>query len=310
MTLPQERKKIRPLHHDDKIAISRELQVKTLEEISRVAKPTRRDMVFHGGTGVSLVHGSPRWSEDLDFMATTQAVQRLSAGSASFGARLQLAFSARTPGAEVSVQEKNDPGEILNEGSLARWMVRWSHPEVRGVVKIKVEFYLCQEERLAAYPSHVNFPTAPEHRSREPLPCADLVAVWSDKIVAMASRPVVKYRDLHDLGYIAPLLAEAGISQADRISALKASMGIYGRSAQEIAEGLARPIVRDGIADEVAWFEDMRRWFAGEAYEDLASRSALSRLLEDFHGEFSTGLQIVDALCDADRICGREELAW
>lgn len=310
MTLPEERRKIRPLHHDDKIAISRELQVKTLEEISRIAQPTAREMIFHGGTGVSLVHGSPRWSEDLDFMATRGAVDRLFGKSEALASRLQLAFSARTPGAEISVADKNDGGGDLEDGSLARWMVRWSHPDVRGVVKIKVEFYLCAEDRLAAYPSQMALPRAPEYASREALPCAELISVWSDKIVAMASRPVIKYRDLHDLGYIAPLLERANVSEEDRISALKASMGIYGRKASEIADGLARPVVQEGIADEAAWAEDMRRWFAGEAYEEMAAAQGLKDLLGRFHIEFSTGLRVVDALCEAEKSCDAEEPRW
>lgn len=310
MTLREERKKIRPLHHDDKISISRELQVKVLEEIARLAKPSGRDMVFHGGTGISLIHGSPRWSEDLDFMATPGAISRLSSNTSSLAARLQLAFSARTPGAELSLLEKTDSEDKSDIGDLVRWMVRWSHPEVRGVVKIKVEFYLCPEERLAAYPSHENFPEAPECRSREALPCADLAAVWSDKIVAMASRPAIKYRDMHDLGFIAPLLQSAGISDADRLNALKASMGIYGRSAREIADGLMRPIVQEGIADESAWAEDMRRWFAGAHYEEMASKNSLAQLLDRFHGEFSAGLRLVDALCDLELNSETEGPTW
>ncbi|MCE6959326.1 nucleotidyl transferase AbiEii/AbiGii toxin family protein [Cereibacter sphaeroides] len=290
-----------PLGHDEKIRISRALQVFALDEIARQAPPRRDELVFHGGTGVSLVHGSPRWSEDLDFMATPEAIGRLGERHGAVERALRLKASVLTPGARLDLQDKTGTVSRRHEhGEVARWLIRWEHPAMLGAVRIKLEFYACPADRLGAYPSQAAWPAAREAQALHALPAATLVSVFGDKIVAMASRDALKYRDLHDLGWLSPRLAAAGTTEEDRLEALRASMGIYGKTPSDIAAGLARPTVSEGILDREAWEDDMRRWFAGPEYETLADRRELDRLHAAFRTEFAIGCDLVGRLCEAE----------
>ena len=300
--------KPKQLGNDDKIYISRMMQIFSLEALARGASPTPEMLVFHGGTGVSLIHESPRWSEDLDFMATPVMAGKLLKVRESIERDLRLKMSAMVPGSKITLQDKT-PDFFANPeiGNVARWLLRWEHPSFVGAIKIKLEFYLCPEERLSAYGSLQAFPSAPECRSSVDLPAAQLVSVWADKIVAMASRHMLKYRDLHDLGYISPLLDGLSLTEDDRDRALSASMGIYGRTAASIVEGLNRPLVAEGIADRVAWEADMQKWFAGKSFDKMVAEKHLDRLLVGFHKEFDIGLQSVARLLERELETDRPE---
>jgi hypothetical protein len=282
------------LTHDDKITISRTLQVITLEEIARAARPGAGEFAFHGGTAISLTRGSERWSEDLDFVAAPGLLARLAGKRTAVERGLQLKISVMMPGAKVEIQDRTGiEGREPVPGEVDRWLIRWEDPGRHGAVKIKAEFYVCPEERLAAYDTTPAAPMAPEARSALALPAATPLAFWADKIVAMASRPVVKYRDIHDLGFLAPILLRLAASEESRRTALEASMGIYGRSARDIIEGLDREIILDGVADEAAWRDDMRRWFSEEAYGAMAATGTLEGLRAGFLEEFALGRRIV-----------------
>jgi hypothetical protein len=304
---PKARLRKTPLGHDDKISISRALQVMTLEEIARAARPGAGELAFHGGTAIALTRGSPRWSEDLDFMASPELVSRLAGKRLVVERGLQLRISVMTPGAKVEVQDRTGmEGRPAVAGDVDRWLIRWEDPSRHGVVKIKAEFYVCPEARIARYDTEPVAPMAPEARSALALPSATPLAFWADKIVAIANRPAVKYRDVHDLGFLAPLLARLNPSEADRAEALAASMGAYDRTPAQILEGLDRELVTEGLADDAAWREDMRRWFAEAAYGEIAASGALEGLRRGFLEEFATGRRLVTAMAAPDSAADAE----
>lgn len=288
------------LGHDQRIGVSRSLQLRLLEEIGRQAAKLEffDELVFHGGTSLSLLHGSPRWSEDLDFMGTPQAIAALMGRRRQIEAALQLRASLEMPGAVVAVTEKrrNSMPEV---GDVDKLMVRWEHPGVLGVVKVKAEFYATPAARLKAYEAVEQRPLKATSSLMQGIRAATPLAIWADKIIAMAQRPMLKNRDIHDLGYLHDLLDAA----QDRRAPLQATMGIYGRSADEIRDGLEREFILAGIKSPAAFLDEMARWFTEAEMRDIQNSGSMERLYEGFKEEFAIGRGLVDDLVAADAVC-------
>lgn len=283
----------KPLTSDMKIRISKELQLRALEEIGHYMKTDElgANLVFHGGTSLSIIHGSPRWSEDLDFMGAPETVRKLMARSANIEAALQLRSSLIMPGSSVSLTSKmTNPQPKM--GDVDRLRIRWEHPGYLGAVKVKVEFYICPPERIAAYSAEVRRPEMGGTVSRSELLAATPRSIWADKIVAMAQRPALKHRDIHDLGFLHPLVSP----DDDREDALSATMGIYGRTAQEIHQGLARDLVTEGRVDFEGYRENMARWFSEAEMAELEKTGRLRQLFSDFEAEFAIGQGMVSEM--------------
>lgn len=281
------------LSNDKKIEISRMLQLNMLEEIGRVAKSTGigDQVIFHGGTSLNANHGSPRWSEDLDFMASPEFSESLFSARARIEAALKFRASLAMPGSSVDLIDKT-PGSERALRSVDRMLLRWDHPAHVGAVKVKVELYLCEPEIIASYMSQPMQPKIDGVQTRSALNSAALVSIWADKIVAMAQRPALKHRDMHDLGYIQPRL-EPGL---DRDAALGASMAIYDRSAEEIRVGLMRDLVLEGIEDKESFAENMANWFSECEMAEIREAGALDRLYDAFRVSFDEGVDLVDRL--------------
>lgn len=280
---------------EDRIRSASRLQLDALELVSRT-HGSKAGLVFHGGTSIAFGHGSPRWSEDLDFMATPEAIAGIFARSDHIAEHLQLRSSLFTPGARIDVARKKGGGSI---GEVAKLNLRWEHPEMIGAIRIKVEFYACPEERLLPYEHH---PTRIGWRGRtlrEPVAAATLESVWADKILAMALRPALKHRDIHDLGLIAPRLRP----DFPREDYLRASMGIYDKRPEEVAEGLSRSLVTDHLADSASFLADMERWFAPAAFSEMAKTGVLDRAHRNFLEEFDRARDILEGMTCSESPC-------
>ncbi|MBW3243387.1 nucleotidyl transferase AbiEii/AbiGii toxin family protein [Epibacterium sp. DP7N7-1] len=282
-----------PLHHDLRIRISKNLQLRLLEEIGRhVARAeVCKDLVFHGGTSLSLLHGSPRWSEDLDFMAAPRAAKAIMDFRLQIEAALQLRASLEMPGAAISVtaKRKSDEPQI---GDVEKLMVRWEHPAYVGAVKVKVELYITPPERLYEYDQAAQYPVINDEVSKFPIMAATPLSIWADKIIAIAQRPMLKRRDIHDLGFLHGILT----SDVERHAALNATMGIYDRNSEDIRNGLERDIVRNGIEDQTEFREEMARWFTEREMLFLKGDGHLDRLYQGFLKEFALGREMVHAM--------------
>lgn len=280
-----------PLTNDIRLEITRELQNFMLAEIARRAEASGIDegLVFHGGTSLSIIHGTMRSSEDLDFMASPDAVRGIFGHADNIEASMRMRASMEWPGAQLDLNVKNS-GRDLELGEVARMMLRWEHPGYYGAIRVKVEFYLCPQERLDRYESRKQ--PIEGDPSRGMIRAAVPVSIWGDKIVAMAQRPALKHRDIHDLGVLSRMLP----SDADLRSALRASMGIYGRGPEDIRDGLRRDLVMAGDSDFAGFSEDMSRWF-GEAHVlRMRQRGDLERLFEAYLGQAAIGRELIDEL--------------
>ncbi|MFG6080363.1 nucleotidyl transferase AbiEii/AbiGii toxin family protein [Paracoccus litorisediminis] len=293
---PSRRLKRSELSVEDRIGIAARLQLDALDLV-RQANSGSEGMVFHGGTSIAFSQGSPRWSEDLDFMATPDAVTRIFSRAGSIGTMLQLKSSVADPGATVELTRKKGGDGVM--GEVAKLNIRWEHPQVIGAVKIKVEFYTCPQTALENYTARAIAPRWLGNGPAGKVATAIPESVWADKIVALALRPALKYRDIHDLGYISPKL----IRDFDRTSFLQASMGIYGKSAEDIASGLERPEVVDHIAEKDAYMADMERWFSPDLFAYLKDYGRLDDQHAMFMREYERARRDVNALISGPDFC-------
>ncbi|WP_411839616.1 nucleotidyl transferase AbiEii/AbiGii toxin family protein [Paracoccus sp. ME4] len=277
-----------PLTNDARLEVTRELQNFMLTEIARRADAEGIDagLVFHGGTSLSIIHGTKRSSEDLDFMGSPDAVTRIFAHSVQIEAAMRMRASLEWPGARIDLVRKAQ-GREPELGDVVRMMLRWEHPGHYGAIRVKVEFYLTPQDRLDRYLSQRQAIAGDVSRGliRAALP----VSIWGDKIVAMAQRPALKHRDIHDLGVLSRMVP----AQADRKAALLASMGIYGRAPHEIRDGLQRDFVLAGDTDFEGFSEDMSRWFGAEHVLRIRANGDLERLFEAFLDQAALGRALV-----------------
>lgn len=280
-----------PLTNDARLEITRQLQNFMLTEIARRADAEGIDdgLVFHGGTSLSIIHGTKRSSEDLDFMASPEAVTNIFAHTAHIEAAMRMRASMEWPGARIDLGKKaTDRAPEL--GDVARMMLRWEHPGYYGAIRVKVEFYLTPQERLDRYLSRKQSIEGDE--SRGLIRAAVPVSIWGDKIVAMAQRPALKHRDIHDLGVLSRMVP----AEADRSAALLASMGIYGRAPQEIRDGLQRELVLAGDTDFDGFSEDMSRWFGEAHVSRIRANGDLERLFDAYLEQAELGRALVAEL--------------
>lgn len=274
------------LKPEQRLEIAASLQLEMLDLI-RQTQGDKTDLIFHGGTSISYIHGSPRASEDLDFMATPEAVGRIFQRGPMLASMLQMKTSMNQPGAQVDLNiKKGEEGRI---GDVAKINLRWEHPEFHGAVKVKVEFYMCPEESIAAYTARHHAFSGQGRSFSSPIWSATPESIWADKILAMALRPVLKHRDIHDLGFITPMLPE----DFDKEAYLEASMGIYGKEWADLDAGLKRDVVLDHIHDFGAFMTDMERWFSADDFAVRRNAGVFDRLHEDFLVQFDAARAVL-----------------
>lgn len=146
-------------------------------------------LVFHGGTGLRIVHGLPRFSEDLDFhTAGPDAVFDL--GLHAEGLRVDLeqaGYSVElTPKLEGNVQGVmvKFPGLLHDAGLHAR-------AEARLNVKLEIDRNPPDGFGVERSPVNIYFPFVVKHHDR--------ASFLAGKLHALLQRPYPKGRDYYDL---------------------------------------------------------------------------------------------------------------
>lgn len=162
-----------------------------------------REIAFHGGTSLRLSWNSARYSEDLDFLLSKN-VQGLDKVAAKVEAAMIEMAHRLDPNFNIEVRDKTK-----NIDRMSSYVVTVSHPNYVGKVKVKAEFWRTQPAYLDNYPTQLRTPHNPLGAldflatATHAVPAATLETAYADKLVAFATRPYVKWRDLYDLWWIA-----------------------------------------------------------------------------------------------------------
>jgi predicted nucleotidyltransferase component of viral defense system len=175
-------------------------QLAYLSALAVVAEWGRDELAFHGGTSLHLAWGSPRHSEDLDFLLTKSAAG-VDKVARAIGSLVIEQFRAHDSNFEILVSERSKaPARMLS------YEVSVRHPTFRGSVMVKAEFWRVASSYLQSYPTVLRTPIVAVGDARaprmSPICAAALETAYADKLTALATRPYLKWRDLYDLWWI------------------------------------------------------------------------------------------------------------
>ena len=220
--------KRRSLTPNEILQLCATLQRATLGALMASRRWERGDLAFQGGTCLHLAHGSPRFSEDLDFMVRggmslvglEKAIERLLVLPDSLPPGLKRAVT-------LAKDDRNPHAFIVSLGG----------PDYLGSAKVKVELWTTPQaamERLQLVVQPMTSPTG----ERFFLPVETLPEILADKVYALGARDRIKPRDIFDLWW----LKNNNPSAAPMLSrdALQLRLMIYPNGAQDEAETAAR----------------------------------------------------------------------
>lgn len=154
-----------------------------------MASPPGNALVFKGGTALRLAHGSPRFSDDLDFSLLTPVSQ--------------VVF-ARAAGSIAKALPEVTLVEALSERFTLFALFRVDEPYLRYAFSIKVEVSTRPESREQGPDLTLRLLTSPVTPISVLAQVATLERMWIDKGSALAARR--QPRDLYDLWFIAEKL--------------------------------------------------------------------------------------------------------
>jgi len=251
-----------------------------------------RSLVFQGGTSLRLCHGGTRFSEDLDFVCSSE----LDAGAwRDFSLRLAERIAPLPQGDVLDVRPPRAPlarRSRANHVQLHRWRVRLrlAPREGQGARSLLVNVEVADvpaydvEARLASSPI-----LAPAMGASAPclLRVCSRSEILADKVLAVAGREYIKARDLWDIHWLRH--RQVGL----RLDWVQAKAGDYSISdlparLQERCQGIAQPGMRQAFCREMSRFLDHRqaaRWLADEAVA-----TALLAEVHDFLRETAAAL--------------------
>lgn len=160
------------------------------------------EVAFHGGTSLRMSWASARYSEDLDFLLSREVkdLDRIARK-----VELSIGEMARRIDPNFVIEMKD---KTKDQERMGVYMISVSHPGFIGKAKIKAEFWRTNPIYLDRYPTELRMPHVAGGSSdlvfltSNPVPAATLETAYADKLVALATRPFLKWRDLYDLWWI------------------------------------------------------------------------------------------------------------
>lgn len=180
----------------DAFDIRQALHVAVLDALMASRRWEPGDLVFQGGTSLHLAHGSPRFSEDLDFLVNSSL--KLQTLSRTMATRLQ-SISWLPQDARLSVT-------VAKEGHNPHaFVVSVGGDKLIGSVRVKVELWAADPNvlsQLKVVVSPVRLTSGPGAGMQTFVPTASLHEIYADKVFAIAARPYLKPRDVFDLHWL------------------------------------------------------------------------------------------------------------
>lgn len=263
----------RNLTHQELLAAAETLQVALLDGIVRARRWGKSELAFQGGTCLHLAYGSPRASEDLDFIVASDKGLEAIMQAAVVHARAYVRHSVG-PDASLEVKSRGDASGDDEPRNPRIFTVTLKTPAYLQALKVKAEFYVTAPRLAAAYASDVRAARlSQEAQMRRPIglaisqaivPAGRLTEIFADKIYALAARPYLKHRDVFDLWWLDQ--QGARLEGNALVRALQARCALYPNGPQDTAvlagalNARAGEIVTARHVDALAL--DMRRWLA------------------------------------------------
>lgn len=205
------------------------LQAATLSALMDSRRWEPGDLAFQGGTCLHLVHGSPRFSEDLDFMVRGgMSIAGLEAGIQQ---RLALPPTA-PPGLKLTVSVGKD------EHNPHAFVVTAAGQGYLGSAKVKVELWRTPGSVMQQLQLLVR-PVMTQLAATALVPTLTLPEILADKVYALAVRERLKPRDVFDLWLLRTQHAQTAPRVQPELLALRLQIYPRGAPAETAAQWLA-----------------------------------------------------------------------
>jgi len=158
-------------------------------------------LVFQGGTSLRLMWGSPRFSEDLDYLVRKDQVDSLDALVKKVAGRLHEALAGQGFNGKVEV---SPPRRRKGLAVIGYWVNYIDSCYGGEKVKVKCEFKPVTEKQIQDYHSVVRAASDPliNIMLRPMVEAAMLETILADKVMAVTARKQFKYRDFFDMWWI------------------------------------------------------------------------------------------------------------
>lgn len=213
-------------------------------------------VVFQGGTSLRLCYGSPRYSEDLDFVG---GASFSSSDMQGLGDTLVRALSAVDPEIDVRVREPDN-----DRSTVSRWRVRIRVAGQRRDLPsqiIKLEIAAIPSYEPTAGLVNVNYPQLAGLFDQIPVRVESMTEILADKMVSYVCSSHPRYRDLWDMNWLLARGADTGAAwdMARRKAADYNELDEWG-DVDAKAAAIAGIMTGGGFADE------MRRFIEPDTY--------------------------------------------
>lgn len=242
------------------------LHVLFIDGLSMSAELSLDRIAFHGGTNLHLSWGSPRYSEDLDFLVSRDFAGRIRKIMAKIETRMQRVAAAHDPDLRIEIRDKTK-----DRNALLNYRVAMSRPGIIGQAMVKAEFWQVEADYFKKYNSKFVTQKAgvatfdkPLITLTPPMPAASLEAAFADKIVALSLRPHLKWRDLFDLWWIDK---QIGANVVEHVDAVKHHASGY--SGASLQDGIERFLARDPDDVLSTADPDLKRWLPKPLWDGL-----------------------------------------
>ena len=213
--------------------------------------PLGDHLIFQGGTALRICYQGDRLSEDLDFVCGLGNAEPL-----VIEPLVTILHQQMTERYGLTFEKVKGPKgqDLTDRAQLKRWEFVITVPLQERKQRIRVE--VCNVPAHDALPKLVR-PSYPQLEMMEPivLQVESEREIMADKIIALAARPWVKYRDVWDLKQ----LTDRGLEPDQGLIRIKAAD--YGLTALGLCQGLVgvqsrlqSPEVRRGFVAEMTRF--------------------------------------------------------
>lgn len=259
------------------------LHVATIEALINSRRWKPGDLVFHGGTSLHLVHGSPRLSEDLDFMVGSTVDLAMIGKSV----QARLAGAAWVPkGTELTVDK------IKDQDKMHSFVVSIAAADLMTPVRVKIEMWRTPDSSLSKIQSKVSPVTlaqGPVAGMQAFVPAADRAEIYADKVLAMGSRAYIKGRDVFDLHWLSAGPARRPLNTED----LQTRFNIYnvGSVKSWVEASQARKAALISSVEQIE--KELSRWLPSTWPLD---RAAVMKMIDDTVSAMDDGINVANEL--------------
>lgn len=251
--------KNRPLTPNEQRQMASAMHVWILDGLASKTPWKLEDVAFQGGTSLALAWDSPRFSEDLDFIA--RADLNFEHALKKIAQHVENGMQRDYPGCKVDMKSKEGDRQNVYTFSLAV-------PNILGKAKVKTEFWKVDHEIVQGYNREYKV-VARRGIVSPQLPVASLDQIMTDKMVAIGARERLKWRDLFDVWFLHTSPTSVFGNEEKFGHSMEQTLAMYNTTPQELKKGwenfLATP--NDEIVQKAT--QDLKPFLSVELWEKL-----------------------------------------